>query len=234
MFKRKHINDQTVFLTLISIAKNMNPLGKTGNVIRYLKKEEENMILSNKLFEEVKLNTLNYELNTFKHNPLNIEFLSGLIDGDGNISFYFESTKEGIRPRFNFTIVQDSYNRSLLEEVQSFFNVGNINTLNKNCCIYKASSLKDLYNKILPLFFLNNSNNNSILNANKSLPIIKRNKFVYSYLIIKIILSNPKLNKNDLLKIVEYSYYMSELWYNQSLTEYINNLKDKYKIEDIV
>ena len=106
------INNKTVLLTLISIAHNMNPLGKTGNVIRYLNKKEQDIILNNKLYNDIWSNTLENQFNTFKRNPLNIEFLSGLIDGDGNISFYFESTNTSIRPRFNFTIVQDTKNIS--------------------------------------------------------------------------------------------------------------------------
>lgn len=238
IIKREHINNYTTLLTLVSVAHNMNPLSKKGNAIRYLNKDEENMILSNELFIKVKHDHLDKMLNSFKSNPLTIEFICGLIDGAGNISLYFEDNKDILRPRFNFTLVQDSHNVPLLEEIQAFFNIGSIYTLNINCSIYKTSSLIDLYHIILPMFLdnkdkdkdndnKNNDNNDIVINPNKYLPIIQRNKFIYSYLILKIVLNKNEFNDKDLYRIIKYSYYVSEEYNNITLNQYINNLVKK-------
>lgn len=237
MFNRLHVNNHNVLLSLIVLASNLNPLGKLGNNIRYLTKQEQDLVLNNKQPDNVDITLLTNEINNFKSKPITIDFLNGLIDGDGNITVYFEHNKLNyIRTRINFTIVQDSHNLSLLEDIKNFFNIGNINVLNKNCCIYKTSSVNDLAYFVLPKFFsdISRLNKDNAIDINNSLPIIKRNKIIYTVLIINILINNKKLTKDQILKIINYSYYVSEQWYNKSLTQYINELKEKYIIEDIV
>ena len=84
------------------------------------------------------------------HLPLNKEFVRGLVDGDGsfNIAFRSDSKKIGL----NFTVVQENSSISVLHELISFFNCGNVYKLPSEASRYQVQSKEELINKVLPIF----------------------------------------------------------------------------------
>jgi len=145
----------------------MNPLGKLGNKIKYLTPDEQHYVINNIQPEGVDISKLTESIQNFKQNKLTLEFIHGLFDGDGGLSVYFNkkaptssalpNSQAGdlaipkLSVGFSFTIVQDSHNLSLLNEIKSYFNErGGVYKINNNCNIYKAGSKSDLISVILP------------------------------------------------------------------------------------
>ena len=143
----------------------MNPLGKLGNKIKYLTPDEQKYVIDNIQPEGVDISKLTESIQNFKQNKLTLEFIHGLFDGDGGLSVYFNKPTSSALPNsqagdlatpklsvgFSFTIVQDSQNLSLLNEIKSYFNErGGVYKINNNCNIYKVGSKSDLISVILP------------------------------------------------------------------------------------
>ena len=164
MSTRAHWNNKKILLSLIVIASHMNPLGKLGNKIRYLTPDEQNHVINNLQPEGVDISKLTESIQNFKQNKLTLDFMHGLFDGDGGLSVFFVKPSSSVRSQatkgpgpsklsvgFSFTIVQDSHNISLLNEIKSYFNdIGGIYEINKNCSVYKAGSKSALISVILP------------------------------------------------------------------------------------
>lgn len=212
MFKKEHLNNHKVLLSLIVIASHLNPLGKMGNNIRYLGKEEQKLVLNNIQPQGIDLSLLESEMKNFQVNPLNLHFLNGLIDGDGCLSFYFAKSPKGIiSARFGFTIAQDVHNLGLLEDVKAFLGFGEIYTVNANYMLFKTAGIKhmssllfdimnlrqlnmlpgsDLYNKLKKSASLCIKGNvkTDFFTCGRDfalpLPLIKRNKFIHSTFIL--------------------------------------------------
>ena len=195
MASKAHVNNKPVLLNLIVIASNMNPLGKIGNSVRYLDKEEQKFIENNIMTIPEMSKDLQENIDKFVSNSLTLEYLHGLIDGDGNITVYLvphTNVDKDIKYSIgcSFTIVQDIHNLSLLEEIKKYFNnVGSILNISNNCVLYKVSSKIDLLNTILPKL-TNIGNIEDISDGSpedpgrvlpaRSLPLIKYNKFFYT------------------------------------------------------
>lgn len=54
--------------------------------------------------------------------PLNSDYLTGLIDGDGSFNFGFKSARRRVEP--NFTIVQGIEDKLILDEVKAYLGCG--------------------------------------------------------------------------------------------------------------
>lgn len=65
------------------------------------------------------------EMVSFSPKPLSLDFVVGLIDGDGSFNVSFQH-KPYRRVRANFTIVQETACRELLNELKTFFGCGNV------------------------------------------------------------------------------------------------------------
>src|SRR3954447_17433377 len=110
----------------------MNPLGKLGNKIKYLTPDEQKYVIDNVQPEGVDISKLTESIQNFKQNKLTLEFIHGLFDGDGGLSVFFAKSTSSVRSQatggppklsigFSFTVVQDSHNMSLLNEIKSYF-----------------------------------------------------------------------------------------------------------------
>jgi hypothetical protein len=78
MATKKHINNRKNLLSLIVIASHLNPLGKMGTNIKYLKPEEQQYVINNIQPEGVDKSKLNESITNFKQNPLTVDFINGL------------------------------------------------------------------------------------------------------------------------------------------------------------
>lgn len=195
MSSKAHVEDKQIFLSLVVIASNMNPLGKLGNKIRYLKPEQQYYVINNIQPEGVDISKLTDSIENFRaqhQNDLTLDFLQGLFDGDGSLSAYIVSlTKEAqnfkLSMRFAFTIVQDAHSLSLLDEIKSYFNnVGTIYELSNNCSIYKVGSKAELISTVLPKM-ANKESTNLVKDRYESLPFMKFNKIYCSCKIIELL-----------------------------------------------
>ena len=257
-----------MLLSLIVLASHLNPLGKLGNKIKYLTPDEQKYVIENKQPEGIDISELEKSIDNFKQNKLTLEFIHGLFDGDGNISVYFvkpSETKnlnrvssetqplEEIKVQhdnqnkveetkfyvgYSFTIVQDKYNFTLLEEIKYFFNdTGGIYTIGNNCNLYKVGSKSILSSIILPkmvnkesLDWVDCSQKNVDIDliSKLNLPLLKYNKIYYSCKILKLLSNGYKINKENRDKIIEWSYYIRDESDNTSLEKYIENFKQKW------
>lgn len=198
MSSKAHVEDKQIFLSLVVIASNMNPLGKLGNKIRYLKPEQQHYVINNiqpvasQSARGVDISKLTDSIENFRAQHLTLDFLQGLFDGDGSLSAYIVSlTKEAqnfkLSMRFAFTIVQDVHSLSLLDEIKSYFNnVGTIYELSNNCSIYKVGSKAELISTVLPKM-ANKESTNLVKDRYESLPFMKFNKVYCSCKILELL-----------------------------------------------
>lgn len=234
MASKAHVGNKNVFLSLVVIASNMNPLGKLGNKIRYLKPEQQYYVINNIQPEGVDISKLTDSIKNFKSNPLTLDFLHGLFDGDGSLSVYVKSlSQEGknfkLSMGYTFTIVQDIHNFSLLQEIKSYFNdVGNIYDLTNNCQIYKVGSRSDLISKILPIM-TNKSSIELVTDPYEGLPLMKHNKLYYCCKILDILSkrSGVLMNEESVDEILRLSYHITKDFEISNIDKYVEDLKQR-------
>jgi len=101
------------------------------------------------------MNNNNYNNKFLGHSniptPINLTpgFVTGLADGEGSFGIYLQKTAKnqqtGYQVKYEFTIVLHDRDRTLLENVQLFFNgIGGIDKHGKTSSKYRVSSIKDL------------------------------------------------------------------------------------------
>jgi len=231
MSSKAHIENKNIFLSLVVIASNMNPLGKLGNKIRYLKPEQQHYVINNIQPEGVDISKLKNSIKNFKSNNLTLDFIQGLFDGDGNLTAYIVSLNKDalnfkLSMRFAFTIIQDVHSLSLLNEIKSYFdNKGAIYELSKNCSIYKVGSLSDLISTVLPKI-ANKESIYLVKDRYDGLPLMKFNKIYCSCKILEL-LSKDSISEKTLHEILELSYFISKDSDKITLNQYIENVKQK-------
>jgi LAGLIDADG endonuclease len=82
--------------------------------------------------------------------PLNLEFIRGLVDGDGSFNVSFRTTR--IRIGVNFTVVSELSSISVLNQLIDYFNCGAVYKLPSNAARYQVQTVDDILNNILPKF----------------------------------------------------------------------------------
>lgn len=81
---------------------------------------------------------------------ITLEYLAGLIDGDGSFGFNFSTTSSRITSFFQVTQSNDDYN--VLITLIDYFGCGEVKKYtNKDACVYRIHSYKNLLEKIQPL-----------------------------------------------------------------------------------
>jgi len=232
MSSKAHIEDKKIFLSLVVIASNMNPLGKLGNKVRYLKPEQQHYVINNVQPEGLDISKLTDSIKNFKSNNLTLDFIKGLFDGDGNLTAYIVSLNKDalnfkLSMRFAFTIIQDVHSLSLLDEIKSYFNnTGTIYELNKNCSIYKVGSRSELISIVLPKI-ANKESIHLIKHRHEGLPLMKFNKIYCSCRILEL-LSQDSISEKTLHEIMELYYYISKHSDKITLNQFIENIRQKW------
>jgi LAGLIDADG endonuclease len=118
-----------------------------------LRTDESKEILVNKLIEKYgELPTvLDIVLaNNISNNkePLTLEFVRGLIDGDGSFNVSFVTTRRRIN--VNFTVVCELSSISVLNDLVDFFSCGTVYKLQSNAARYQVQNVEDMLDKIYP------------------------------------------------------------------------------------
>jgi hypothetical protein len=154
----------TIFKTVALMIKEKKHLTLEGliqilNLSYFMNKEtslrtdESKEILVNKLIEKYgKLPTvLDIVLanKTSNHKePLTLEFVRGLIDGDGSFNVSFVTTRRRIN--VNFTVVCELSSISVLNDLVDFFSCGTVYKLQSNAARYQVQNVEDMLEKIYP------------------------------------------------------------------------------------
>ena len=238
MRSKAHVNNPKILLSLIVIASNLNPLGKLGNKIRYLKPEEQSYVVNNIQPEGVDISKLKDSIQNIQKNPLSLDFIQGLFDGDGNLTVYLVGVKSEnsgedkfykVTMRSAYTIVQDVHNLSLLNEIMSYFsNVGGIYKLNDKFSIYKVGSITELTSTILPIM-ANKESIGLVKDHYEGLPFMKHNKIYYTCRILELLSKEGGLlNEKSFKKLMEYTYYVIRNSEKMTLKQYIESVKNKH------
>ena len=88
----------------------------------------------------------------YKQEGLTLDFIAGLIDGDGsfNVSFQHKPTR---RVRVNFTVVQETACKEVLNELKTYFGCGNVYDLpkNKNAACYQVNDINSILDRVIPM-----------------------------------------------------------------------------------
>lgn len=80
---------------------------------------------------------------------LKIDYVTGLIDGDGSINFSFPKDQRRVIP--NVTVIASLDDLAVLEALVIFFGCGKIYKLPSNAYVFKVVTVKDILSKVWPL-----------------------------------------------------------------------------------
>lgn len=234
-----------LYLDLIAISNNMNPLVKPSVQLQLMNKTYQDIILNNKLSNNI-LNELNNLINNFNYeNNLNIDFINGLFDSDGWITIGIKLNKQNnLSLVIVYGIVSDTFNSKLLDNIKDYFN--NIGTIYKR---KDERSISYLINKtkilsgILPKIY-NISDYKDILINYKDInniysigPIIKDYKIINILKILDLELKfNQTKRKNERIKILNnililsYENRSNSLRNKENLNSYLIRMQEKLHV----
>jgi hypothetical protein len=80
--------------------------------------------------------------------PINLEFVRGLVDGDGSFNVSFATNRRRIS--VNFTVVCELSSISVLNELVEFFECGTVYKLPSKAVRYQVQSVDEMLYKIYP------------------------------------------------------------------------------------
>lgn len=128
--------------------------------------------------------------------PLTLEFVRGLVDGDGsfNISFRMDRRRIGT----NFTVITELSSISVLNELVDFFNCGTVYTLVSSAARYQVQTVDEILEKIYPIF------------KNHPFNTIKQTHFEKTIEVCKLIKVKGYKSDEDLKAIVELAWDMNK------------------------
>jgi len=176
--------DKNLFINACTIVKERKHINIEGQSILLNITSQ----LSSKLNLEDKINLFNFE-REMNYNP---ERITGFVDAEGN--FYFtivhsntNSNYTGIN--FSFNITQEKSEIHFLNNLVKFFGCGNVFTNSKGGGSFVVSNKKDLIDKIIPFFEVN------------ELQTIKRFSFLRFKKALNISIKNKPLSNNNIEEI---------------------------------
>jgi hypothetical protein len=184
MMLNKREFDKNLFINACTIVKERKHINIEGQSILLNITSQ----LSSKLNLENKINLFNFE-REMNYNP---ERITGFVDAEGN--FYFtivhsktNSNYTGIN--FSFNITQEKSEIHFLNNLVKFFGCGNVFTNSKGGGSFVVSNKKDLIDKIIPFFEVN------------ELQTIKRFSFLRFKKALNISIKNKPLSNNNIEEI---------------------------------
>ena len=123
-----------------------------------------NLLINKYCPELLNIDIFDNNINIINSQSLNIDFIKGLFDGDGYLTIRLKKNINTFSNTITFGIVQDIYNKSILEEIKNFFNTGYVRERNnENSINYLCEDHTEFINKIFPII-CNNFNITSNLN----------------------------------------------------------------------
>lgn len=136
---------------------------------------------------------------------MDIDYVTGLIDGDGSITFSFPTSQRKVVSNIIVTASLDDL--EVMNDLVVFFGCGKVYRLKKKAYIFYVSNASHILNKVWPLISLGQFNTVKKTYLGPSLEVLQ-------------ILTNQgiKLDK-DLLKIVDLVYNMNQGGKKRKLTK---------------
>lgn len=103
--------------------------------------------------------------------PITLEFIRGLIDGDGsfNVSFISERRRIGT----NFTVVTELSSIEVLNELVEYFKCGTVYKLPSSAARYQVQTVDEILNKIAPVFSQTQFNTKKQIHFEKTIEVCK-------------------------------------------------------------
>lgn len=145
--------------------------------------------------------------------PLTLEFVRGLIDGDGSFNISFATTRRRIVA--NFTVVMEissspALAATILNQLVEFFKCGTVYSLPSAAARYQVQSIDEILDKILPVL------NNTEFNTKK------QERFEIVIKVCRLIKNRGFANDVDLKSIVDLAWDMNTSRRKKSKEEYLN------------
>jgi len=166
-----------------------------------LRTDESKEILVNKLIEKygelpTVLDIVLANNITKNKEPLTLEFVRGLIDGDGSFNVSFVTTRRRIN--VNFTVVCELSSISVLNDLVVFFNCGIVYKLQSNAARYQVQNVEDMLDKIYPKL------------KDIKFNTIKQNHFEKTIKVAELIKNNGYKTDEGLKTIVDLAWDMNK------------------------
>jgi len=120
---------------------------------------------------------------------LTLEFVRGLIDGDGSFNVSFATTRKRIS--VNFTVVCELSSISVLNDLVDYFCCGTVYKLQTKAARYQVQNVNDIIDKIYPKL------------RDIKFNTIKQNHFEKTIKVAELIRSNGYKSNEDLKTIVD-------------------------------
>ena len=140
-----------------------------------------------------------------EESPLNLEFVRGLIDGDGSFNISFRTTKRRIG--VSFTVVSELSSVSVLNELVNFFNCGTVYKLPSNAARYQVQTVDEMLNNILPKF------------KNIKFNTLKQNHFNITIKVCELIKNIGYKTNKDLKTIIDLAWDMNKAGVNRKISK---------------
>jgi hypothetical protein len=155
--EKKHLTIEGT-LQILNLAYFMNKDTSLRNE-ESLKLIQEKLNLNTSLSKSNLVNTVRLRDTKSMNEPLTLEFVRGLIDGDGSFNISFATTRRRIVA--NFTVVMEISSISILNQLVDFFKCGTVYSLPSAAARYQVQTIDEILDKILPIF------NNTEFNTKK-------------------------------------------------------------------
>lgn len=116
------------------------------NLLKFLESKHGKLLLPSKN----SINLFNPPISSAFDSSMSLDFIAGLIDGDGSFNVSFQ-LKPFRRVRVNFTVVQDTSCILLLHELKSFFSCGAVYDLKSAASRFQVENVDLILNRIRPV-----------------------------------------------------------------------------------
>jgi hypothetical protein len=140
-----------------------------------------------------------------KLEPLTLEFVRGLIDGDGSFNVSFRSLRRRIG--VNFTVVSELSSISVLNDLVEFFKCGNVYKLPSNAARYQIQTVDEILNNIMPIL--------KYIRLNT----IKQNHYEITVKVCELIKNTGYQTDKDLKTIVDLAWNMNKDGKNRKISK---------------
>lgn len=136
---------------------------------------------------------------------MHIDYVTGLIDGDGSINFSFPKRQRRVIP--NVTVIASLEDLEVLHDLIIFFDCGKIYLLPSKAAVFKVETVNDILYKVWPKIIL------GVFNT------VKQTYLEPSYKALLILKNQGVKHDDDLLRIVDLVYNMNQGGKNRKLTK---------------
>jgi hypothetical protein len=214
MLNKTHLNLEGL-IKIIYTSFNLNT--ETG---RRTEESKENLLTfleskHGKLPTKEEIGTYSPPISFAFKSKMSLEFIAGLIDGDGSFNISFQ-LKPYRRVRVNFTVVQETSCKLLLHELKEFFSCGAVYDLPSAASRFQVENVDFMLNNIRPVL------------DKIELNTYKGDCYKVAIKVCEIIKTKGYKNDDALKEIVELAYDSNKLGKRRLITkkEFLSKISD--------